>query len=112
MAVGVEGLLALGDVELAAGEGGVGELREAVEEVSGVVLHVLQHLGDGIALDLVVEVEVAVAEGDGDDVGVAEEVVEVAEGLLVGADEEGTEVVLLIGGAVVEVEVVVLLVQS
>ena len=54
----------------------------------------MQHLADRVALDDRVEVDLAVVvEADVDRVGVAEQVVQVAEDLLVGAEQERAEVV-------------------
>ena len=62
----------------------------------GVELHVVEHLAHRVALDDRVEHDVAVVvEADVHGVGVAEQVVQVAEDFLVGADQEHAEVVRL-----------------
>ena len=59
------------------------------EQHLGIELDVVQHLADGVALDQRIEAGAAVVvEADVDGVGVAEQVVQVAEDLLIGADEE------------------------
>ena len=64
--------------------------------VSGVELHVVEHLADGVALDDRLEHHLAVVvQADVHGVGVAEQVVQVAEDLLVGADQERAQVVRL-----------------
>ena len=54
----------------------------------GVILHVVEHLCHGLAVDHLVDVVVAVAYTDMHGCGVAEEVVHVAENLLKSAHEE------------------------
>lgn len=85
-------------------DGAFGELAEAAEHVFGLVLAVGEDFGDGITFDFLGVLEFAVFDADGDDVGVAEEIVEVAEGLLVGADEEDADDVVFVG--IFEVDVV------
>ena len=68
--------------------------RRVPEQRLGVELHVVEHLAHRVALDERVEPRAAVlVEADVHGVGVAEQVVEVAEDLLIGADEEHAEVV-------------------
>ena len=80
--------------DLARADGALDVLAHAGGQLVGRVLHVVQHLADRVALDDGVEVDLAVlVEADVDRVGVAEEVVQVAEDLLVGAEQERAEVV-------------------
>ena len=69
-----------------------------MHQLVGVELHVLQHLADRVALDHLVDRPLAVVvDRDVDGVRVAEQVVQVAEDLLVRADEErGDEVVVAV----------------
>ena len=63
-------------------------------QLVGGVLHVVQHLADRVAFDDGVEADRAVlVEADVDRVRVAEQVVQVAEDLLIGAEQERAEVV-------------------
>jgi hypothetical protein len=63
----------------------------------GFELDVREHIGDGITFDLVGELQYAgFVDAHADDVGVAEEVVEVAEGFLIGPDEEDADDVVLV----------------
>ena len=65
-------------------------------EFVGVVLHVLEHLVGGVALDdLLDPPAAAVLQPDVHHVGVAEQVVQIAQRLLVGADQEGRQVIRL-----------------
>ena len=77
--------------------GGLDVRAKFPEQLLGVELDVVEHLADGVALDRPRRVLAlaVVVEADVDGVGVAEEVVQVAEDLLVGADEERAEVVRL-----------------
>ena len=71
-------------------------MRSLRDQLVGVELHVVQHLAHRVALDDGVEHDVAVlVEADVDGVGVAEQVVQVAEDLLVRAEQERAEVVRL-----------------
>ena len=72
-------------------------LLQVAHEFLRVVLHVVEHLLDGLALKHLVDAILAVLDGDMDGIGVAEQVVEVTENLLVGTDKEDTEIVGLLG---------------
>src|SRR6185295_9035438 len=79
--------------------------REGRVELARVVLHVAEHGARGVALDdLLDPPAVLVVEADVRDMGVAEEVVQVAEGLLVGADQERPEEVFLARRQLVHLE--------
>src|SRR5688572_7993424 len=77
-------------------DGLLGRASYAGDEVLGLVAHVLEHRGHRVPGHDVVDLVAALAERDDDGVGVAEEVVQVAQDLLVGADEEDAEVVVLV----------------
>ena len=82
------------DAALADGRLDVG--AQLAEQHLGVELDVVEHLADGVALDQRVEPRLAVlVEADVDGVRVAEQVVQVAEDFLVGADQEDAQVVRL-----------------
>ena len=84
------------DGDLAAAQGGFRGLADLLDQVLAVVLDVVEHVLDGLALDHVVDVVAAVlVHAHVHGVGVAEQVVEVAEDLLVGAHQEDAEVVRL-----------------
>ena len=70
------------------------DAAHARDEVLLVVLHVGEHLGHRVALDHVLDAVVVAVDPDVHGVGVAEEVVQVAQDLLVGADQEGGDQVL------------------
>jgi hypothetical protein len=70
---------------------------EGADQRLRVELHVVEHLGDRVAVDEVGDlVAVRVAEAQVHGVGVAEEVVQVAQDLLVGAGQEDAEDVRLV----------------
>ena len=70
---------------------------DVFQDLVAVVLYVLEDAADGVALDNRVDLVVGLAvEGDMHGVGVAEQVVHVAEDLLVGADQEKADVVVLV----------------
>src|SRR5438477_374257 len=64
---------------------------EGGEQVGAVELHVVEHLGDGVPMHQVGHLVALVGEPDVDGVGVAEEVVQVAQDLLVGTGEKDAE---------------------
>lgn len=101
---GVHDFAAFAGGDAVAVDGAFGELTEAAEHVFGLVFAVGEDFGDGVAFDFLGVFEFAVLDADGDDVGVAEEVVEVTEGFLIGADEEDADDVVFAG--VFEVDVV------
>src|SRR5258706_4608585 len=69
---------------------------QALHEVVALVAHVAEHLRDRVALlDVIDEIAAALSESDLHVVGVAEEVVQVSEDLLVGPHEEDAQVVFL-----------------
>jgi hypothetical protein len=72
----------------------VGRAPNALDQSPSVVLNVVEDLADVVALDDVDDRVVAVVvEPDVDGIGVAEQVVQVAEDLLIGADQEDADVV-------------------
>ena len=76
-------------------QGGLDRLRELAAELVRVVLHVAEHLADGVALNDLADLEgVVLVDGDVNGVGVAEEVVQVAECFLIRPDQAGGQVVL------------------
>ncbi len=96
VAVIVEELAALVERD-AAGLDRLGDPRlEGAHHLLGIVFHPAEHVLHGLAVDGLVDLVAVLAHGDVYGVGVAEEVVEVAEYLLVGTDEEDAEVVLLV----------------
>ena len=97
LAVGFQDFMAFPGGDALPGDGRLGEVPEAALQVARVVFHVAEHIGDGVALDFVGVDRFAVFQVDADDIGVAKQVVQVAEGLLVGADEEDADVVVLVG---------------
>ena len=93
------------DREAAAGDGGFAGDAQAFEQQFGVVFHHFEHFGVGVPAHHVFDaVAAAVVEADVDGVGGAEEVVEVAHHLLVGAGEEEADPVGLTGAEGVEFE--------
>ncbi len=75
---------------------------QALEQCGGVELHVAQHVPQSVAVYDGAELGGAVLfQIDVHGVGVAEQVVHVAEDLLVGADEEDAQVVRLVGEQIV-----------
>ena len=90
---GVYQVLALAGADGAVAYCAFGGLAELGEEVVRLVFDVAQDVCHRVAFDFADEVKAAVfVDVHGDDVGVAEQVVQVAEGFLVGADEECAEV--------------------
>ena len=77
--------------------GQLGEAAHARDQIFAGVADVAEHVGDGVAGDDVLDL-VAAARGqrDVDGVGVAEQVVQVAQDFLVGADQEDAQVVLAV----------------
>ena len=67
---------------------------KAPQQAFGVILHVFQHVGYRLAVDGLVNGICLVVHGDMHRIGIAEEVVHVAEDLLVGSHEEHTDVVV------------------
>ena len=65
-------------------------------EFLGIILHVVKHLLNGLAIDNLVDVVFAVLDRDVYGIGVAEEVVHVAENFLICSDEEHSKVVVLV----------------
>lgn len=104
VAVEIHDFLALLGRDAAIVDGFFREVAELGDEFLGVELHVGEHVGDGVAFDLVGIDGLAFLKVDADDVGVAEEVVEVAEGFLVGADEEDAEVIGFVRLEILEME--------
>src|SRR5215469_16317100 len=97
--------LALGQRHAAVADGALAVTGERRIQLGDVVLHVLQHLVGGVALDDLLDPPAAlIVQAHMHDVRVAEEVVEVAEGFLVGPDQEGREVVLLTRLQLVQLE--------
>src|SRR5688572_14747902 len=97
--------LPLGDREAAFAHGALAIAREARVELARVVLHVAEHRARGVALDdLLDPPAVGVVEADVHHVRVAEQVMQVTQRFLVGADEEGGEVVLFAGNQLVHLE--------
>ena len=68
------------------------------DEFLRAVLHVFQHVGHGLAVDDLVDVVALFVHGDVYGVGVAKQVVEVAEDFLVGTHEENTDIIMLLVG--------------
>ncbi len=64
---------------------------EGGQQIGGVELDVVEHLGHGVPMNQVGDLVALLGEPDVDRVGVAEEVVQVAQDLLVGAGEEDPE---------------------
>ena len=78
-------------------DGALDLLAQARDEVGAEVLHVREHLLDVVARHEVREPRPAVlAQVDMDDVGVAEQIVHVAQDLLVSPDQEEAHVVALV----------------
>ena len=67
-----------------------------------IMLDVTEHVGHRIALDLARQADGSIANFDTDRMSVPEEVVQVAERLLVSTDEENAEVVTLVGTQLVD----------
>src|SRR5262245_32352830 len=71
-------------------------LAQLIEQLLRVVLHVRQDLAHGVSLDDTVEHNLAaLVERDVHRVGVAEEIVQVAEDFLIGAQEKRPEIIRL-----------------
>ena len=71
---------------------GVGNLAaEGGQQIRGVELDVVEHLGHGVAVNQVGDLVALLGEPDVHRVGVAEEVVQVAQDLLIGAGKEDPE---------------------
>src|SRR5688572_9957630 len=97
--------LPFGDRESTVAHRALAVAREARVELARIVLHVAEHRARGVALDdLLDPPAVRVVEADVHDVRVAEQVVQVPEGLLVGADQERAEVILLARHELVHLE--------
>ena len=64
---------------------------EGRQQVGGLELHVVQHLGHGVAVDQVGDLVALLGQPDVHRVGIAEQVVQVAEDLLVGAGQEDAQ---------------------
>ncbi len=62
-----------------------------------VVLHIGKNVGHGIAFDFVCKIERAArSDAYGDHIGIAQKIMQVTEGFLIGADQENAEVILMI----------------
>ena len=83
---------------------------EAAHESLGVILHILEYIGHGFAVDRLVDGISVGIDGDMHRIGVAEEVVHVAENLLVGTYEENTDVISIAHAEGVQGNVVGLLI--
>lgn len=91
---GVYQMLPFGGADGAVAYRAFGRLAELGEEVVRLVFDVAQHVRYRVAFDFADKIKAAVfVDVHRDNVGVAEQVVQVAEGFLVGADEECAEVV-------------------
>ena len=66
---------------------------EATHQSLGVILHILEHIGHRFAVDRLVDGISVGIDGDMHRIGVAEEIVHVAENLLVGTYEENADVI-------------------
>ena len=86
----IHDLAAFGGGDALGGHGVFGEVAEAGDHVLRLVFDVGEHFGHAVAFELAV-FDLAVFDVDRDDVGIAEEVVQIAEGFLVGTDEEDAE---------------------
>ena len=68
---------------------------ETAHKALGVVLHILEHISHGFTINGLVDAVTIFVDGDVHGVGVAEEVVHVAQNLLVGSYKEHANVVVL-----------------
>ena len=85
--------------------GAFGRTAQIIEDAARVVFHIAQDIGHGVAADLAhIFVAAVLAAADGDHIGIAHEVMEVAQGLLIRSHEEGSEVILLAVAQGVEIE--------
>ena len=70
---------------------------DVAHEFLGIVLNVVEHVGHGFAVDDAVNLVAVFIDGDMHGVGVAEQIVHVAEDFLIGSDKEHAEIVGLAG---------------
>ena len=71
-------------------------LLQLADELLRIVLYVIQYLLYGLAIEYLVDAIFAVLYRDVGSIGVAEEIVHVAQNLLVGTNEEYTEIIWLV----------------
>ena len=92
----LDDLAALGNADLAGAHGLLRHQAKVLLQALGFIFHIAQDIGDAVAVELAGELEAAVGlDGNIDNVGVAKQVVQVTQGLLVGAHQEHAEIVLL-----------------
>ena len=76
--------------------GTLGGFSEILKDAPGIVFHIVEDVGHGVAPYLADELVGAVlADADGHDVGVPEQVVQVAEGFLIRAHKEHAEIIFI-----------------
>ena len=96
IAIGAQELLALIERNLAFLHTLGYPLLQLADELLRIILYVIQYLLYGLAIEYLVDAVFAVFYGNMGSIGVAEEIVHVAQNLLIGTYEEHTEIVWLV----------------
>ena len=79
---------------------------EIAHEFFRIVFHIVENIGHGLAVDDLRNFVAIFRERDVHGVGVAEQVVEVSQDLLIGSDEEHSEIIWLVGFEIVHAKAV------
>ena len=91
--IGVEEFLTLFEGDFAFLDGLLHPHFERTNHLLGFVLHVAEHIGNGLTVDDVLDVVAVLVGRDVNGIGITEEVVHVAKDFLISSDEEYTYVV-------------------